>query len=233
VSSTLDALIPESWRDVLEAELQKPYFAQISAFLDQDRLEFEVYPPQELMFQALELCAPADVRVVILGQDPYHGPAQAHGLAFSVPVGVPLPPSLQNIFKERQTDLGHKVPQCGDLSLWAQRGVLLLNTALSVRAHVTGSHSKIGWQNWSDAILKYLGGSARPIAFVLWGNHARAKAPMIASHHLVLESAHPSPLSAHRGFLGSRPFSKVNAWLESQGLQAIDWSLQDSLLGDT
>jgi len=165
--------------------------------------------------------------VVILGQDPYHGPGQAHGLSFSVKPGVPAPPSLQNIFKELQSDLGCPIPNHGHLAHWAGQGVLLLNTVLTVRAGEPASHRGIGWETFTDRVIETLNGKEQPVVFILWGSHAQAKAPLIAGHHGILRSPHPSPLSAHRGFFGSRPFSAANRFLRSRGLEEIDWRLPD------
>lgn len=183
------------------------------------------YPPPELRYRALELVAPSDVRVVILGQDPYHGAGEAHGLAFSVPEGTRMPPSLRNIFREVADDLGVEPPGSTDLTRWARQGVLLLNTALTVAADSPGSHANAGWKRVTDAIIAALGQSDLPLAFVLWGKHAQGKRGLIPDNglHLVIESAHPSPFSAHRGFFGSRPFSRVNRWLLAQGKAEIDW----------
>ncbi len=183
------------------------------------------YPPAALRYNALERTSPATTRVVCCGQDPYHGPGQAHGLAFSVPHGVAIPPSLRNIYKELASDLGTAIPDTGNLESWADQGVLLLNSALSVSPGLAGSHSSLGWERVTDALIQALGQSDTPRAFVLWGNHAQEKRRLIDSgRHLVLEAPHPSPLSARRGFFGSRPFSRINAWLSSQGLPPIRWS---------
>lgn len=185
----------------------------------------DVYPPADLRYRALELVAPEEVRVVILGQDPYHGAGQAMGLAFSVPRGVRIPPSLRNIFKELAADTGCAVPAHGDLSAWAAQGVLLLNTALSVESGAAASHARIGWEAVTDRLIAHASAVAAPAVFVLWGNHARAKAPLVDSvRHLVLEAAHPSPLSARR-FLGCRHFSKANSFLAARGRGTVDWRL--------
>lgn len=183
------------------------------------------YPPPALRYRALELLAPADVRVVIVGQDPYHGAGEAHGLAFSVPEGIKMPPSLRNIFRELAEDVNVALPKVTDLTRWASQGVLLLNTSLTVLPDTPGSHASIGWKPVTDAIIAALGRSDEPIAFVLWGKHAQEKRALIrdTSLHFLIESAHPSPLSAYRGFFGSRPFSRINQWLVAQGKSAIDW----------
>lgn len=185
----------------------------------------DAYPPSELRYRALELLAPSDVRVVILGQDPYHGAGQAHGLAFSVPDGVKMPPSLRNIFRELSDDMNLAPCKATDLTRWARQGVLLLNTALTVEPDSPGSHANIGWKPVTDAIIAALGRSETPIVFVLWGKHAQEKQALIPESglHLIIQSAHPSPLSAYRGFLGSRPFSRINQWLGVQGMPEIDW----------
>lgn len=186
----------------------------------------QAYPPPELRYRALELLAPADVRVVILGQDPYHGEGEAHGLAFSVPDGTKMPPSLRNIFRELAEDINMAPSKATDLTRWARQGVLLLNTSLTVLPDTPGSHANIGWKLVTDAIIAALGRSDKPIAFVLWGKHAQEKRELILKNreHLLIESAHPSPFSAYRGFFGSRPFSRINQWLLAQGKPAIDWS---------
>ncbi len=188
-------------------------------------IDGEAYPPPELRYRALELLAPADVRVVILGQDPYHGAGEAHGLAFSVPEGIKMPPSLRNIFREVADDVRVVPPKATDLTRWARQGVLLLNTALTVAPDSPGSHANVGWKQVTDAVIAALANSEQPVAFVLWGKHAQGKRELIPDNglHLVIQSAHPSPFSAYRGFLGSRPFSRINQWLRSQGRAEIDW----------
>jgi uracil-DNA glycosylase len=224
--------IPPSWRLPLEAELAAPYIAQLGAFLEAERAAHAVFPPPEDVYRALELTPFQAVRVVILGQDPYHGDGQAHGLAFSVRPGVKPPPSLVNIFKELQADLGLPRPSTGCLEPWARRGVLLLNATLTVRAHAAGSHQKRGWETFTDAIVRAVASRGRPAIFVLWGAQAQKKLGMIEaghgrpdSSHVVIQSAHPSPLSARMGFLGSRPFSRINAALAGMGEAPIDWAL--------
>ena len=187
-----------------------------------------VYPPADDIFNAFHLTPLPDVKVVILGQDPYHEPGQAHGLSFSVMPGVEIPPSLVNIYQELHDDLGCKIPNNGCLTKWARQGVLLLNTVLTVRAHRAFSHKDIGWQEFTDAAIRVLAGQDRPLVFILWGRPAQQKASMITNpRHLILKSPHPSPLSAYRGFFGSRPFSKTNAYLEANGLTPIDWQIED------
>lgn len=192
---------------------------------DIPKVEGEAYPPPVDRYRALELIAPEDVNVVILGQDPYHGEGEAHGLAFSVPNGVKMPPSLRNIFRELADDMKISPPVATDLTRWVKQGVLLLNTSLTVAPGSPGSHANIGWKRVTDAIISALANSDKPRIFVLWGKHAQAKRVLIPSNrsHLILESVHPSPLSVYRGFLGSRPFSQINHWLIKQGRAAIDW----------
>jgi uracil-DNA glycosylase len=214
------------WNPVLRGELSKPYWADLQAFVRGERERFDVYPPHEQVFAALHLTPFVDTRVVILGQDPYHGPGQAHGLCFSVAGNVPPPPSLVNIFKELHSDLGIEPPPRGDLSPWARQGVLLLNTTLTVRRGAAASHQGKGWETFTDEVIRVVGAKPHPVVFILWGSHARRKKQLLATdRHVIIESAHPSPLSAHNGFFGSRPFSRTNAALEAAGLRPIDWRL--------
>jgi len=216
------------WNPLLRSEFDKPYWQELQDFVRAERSRGAVYPPASRVFAALHLTSYADVRVVILGQDPYHGPGQAHGLCFSVPHGVPVPPSLVNIFKELRADLGISPPGHGCLEAWARQGVLLLNATLTVRDGAAGSHQGKGWETFTDAVLRVVNDKPSPVAFVLWGAFARRKKSLVdVSRHCVVESAHPSPLSAHNGFFGSRPFSQVNTFLDSTGLPAVDWSLPD------
>lgn len=223
--------IPESWRSALEPALASPEARRLGGWLKAEESAGKViYPPRGQRLAALALTALEEVRCVILGQDPYHGAGQAHGLAFSVQPGVRLPPSLVNITKELESDLGLPRPACGDLSKWARQGVLLLNNTLTVEAGQAGSHAGRGWDAITDAAVAAVAERDVPTVFILWGSHAKKKASRVpalarASHHLVLSSAHPSPLSAHNGFFGSRPFSKANAFLEANGRGMIDWSL--------
>ncbi len=214
------------WKAVLGAEKQKPYFQKILDFLKQERQKGKtIYPPQSDIFNALKLTPFENVKVVILGQDPYHGPRQAHGLSFSVLPGIKPPPSLVNIFNELKDDLGITPPDHGYLKPWAERGVLLLNASLSVEGGQPQSHANIGWQTFTDAVIVSLNHHPKPIVFLLWGSYAQKKAPLIDSfQHHILKAPHPSPLSAHRGFLGCRHFSKANALLEKDGRGAIDWN---------
>ena len=217
--------IPESWRDVVRNETTQEYFARLSEFVARERKEFNVFPSEDNMFAALQLTAPHDVRVVIVGQDPYHGAGQAHGLSFSVQQGTRIPPSLRNIYAELHTDLGVPVPEDGNLEAWAKQGVLLLNTSLTVREGEAGSHSGHGWEALTDAIISYLGSQEQHIVFVLWGAHAGKKTTLIDQHHTVITSVHPSPLSAHRGFFGSRPFSQANRALSNRNQPEINWMI--------
>lgn len=213
------------WNPVLREEFSKPYWAQLQDYVAAERSTSVVYPPPDLVFAALHLTPLADVKVVILGQDPYHGPRQAHGLCFSVPEGVSIPPSLRNIFRELHDDLGLEIPRSGDLTKWARRGVLLLNTTLTVRAGVAASHQGQGWETFTDRVIEVVNGAGRPVVFILWGAHARRKRRLIGAMHSVVESAHPSPLSAHNGFFGSRPFSRANAALLAAGREPVNWDL--------
>ena len=222
--------IPDSWRPVLEPVLQTPAARQLGAWLRaEEAAGKQIYPPRGMRLAALEHTALNHVRVVILGQDPYHGPGQAMGLSFSVPRGVKVPPSLANIYKELESDVGLPRPDHGDLTAWAQQGVLLLNAALTVEAHQAGSHAGKGWEAVTDACVRAVAMQAEPSVFMLWGSHAQNKARSIAElargDHCVIASPHPSPLSAHRGFFGSRPFSRANAFLQQAGRGTIDWRL--------
>lgn len=217
--------IEKSWKEVLKAEFEKPYFLQLT---DQVRTEYKqgkCFPPGRLIFNAYNLCPIDNVKVVILGQDPYHDDGQAMGLSFSVPENVALPPSLQNIYKEIQQDLGLPIPQSGDLTHWANQGVLLLNATLTVRAHQANSHQRLGWANFTDATIKAISNHNEHVVFMLWGGFARSKKYLIdASRHLILESVHPSPLSANRGgWFGNHHFSRCNAYLTENGLTPIEW----------
>ena len=219
-----------AWQALLQEEFEKPYWQTLSERVDTAYAASAVYPPREALFAAFRLTPPEAVRAVILGQDPYHEPGQANGLAFSVNPGVKLPPSLRNIFAELQSDCDITPPDSGDLTTWARQGVFLLNTVLSVQAHRANAHKDFGWQTFTDAVIAALGSLPQPVAFVLWGAQAQKKAAIIRqSPHprLILESPHPSPLSAYRGFFGSRPFSQVNAFLLSCGFPAIDWKIPE------
>jgi uracil-DNA glycosylase len=216
------------WQKALA--LDKSYFADLEKFLNSERKKYQVYPAQEDLFKAFDFCDFKEVKVVILGQDPYHGPRQAMGLSFSVPRGEKIPPSLRNIYKELDADLGISPALDGDLSPWADQGVLLLNTSLSVRDSEPGTHSKGHWEKLSAQVLQSLSEQRESIVFVLWGAHAQSHSKLLDSQkHLVIESVHPSPLSANRGFFGSKPFSKINHYLESTGQKAVDWRLEQLL----
>lgn len=215
-----------SWRPILIEEARKPYFKSLREFIARERKKHAVFPPEEDVFAALHLTPYEKVSVLILGQDPYHNDDQAHGLCFSVRKGIALPPSLLNIFKELQADIGCKIPDHGDLSHWAEQGVLLLNAVLTVQAHLANSHKDMGWETFTDAVISAVNAKTEPVVFVLWGSYARKKIALIdQSRHTVIESPHPSPLSAHRGFFGSRPFSRINAALRRAGRPEIDWQI--------
>ena len=214
------------WNPVLRAELDKPYWRSLQAFVAEERSRHPVFPHTEDVFAALHLTPYTETKVLILGQDPYHGPGQAHGLCFSVRPGVPQPPSLVNIFKELEADIGCPTPCSGNLEPWARRGVLLLNATLTVRAHKAASHQGKGWETFTDAVIQAVNDKADRVVFILWGAYARRKKQFVdQSRHAVIESAHPSPLSAHNGFFGSRPFSRANAALAEAGLPPVDWCL--------
>ena len=215
------------WQQHRVAQQKEDYFLQLQNVLEQETSQgITIYPPKDQRFAAFELTPLNQVKVVILGQDPYHGAGQAHGLAFSVPKGIAIPPSLNNIFKALQHDLDISPPQHGDLTGWARQGVLLLNTALTVQADKANSHATIGWQYFTDSVIKTLNQHQQPVIFLMWGKHAQAKIPLITrSHHHILTAAHPSPLSAYRGFLTCQHFSKANQWLMQQQLPAIQWQL--------
>ena len=222
----MDVKIEQSWKEALQGEFDKPYFAELVAELHRQKREGAViFPPGGQIFRAFELCPLPALKVVILGQDPYHGYGQATGLSFSVPANVPAPPSLKNIFKEIESDLGIQMSGCPDLTPWAEQGVLLLNAVLTVRAGEPTSHSRIGWQEFTDAVIRTISERCEGVVFMLWGNYARSKATLIdSSRHFVLEAAHPSPL-ARGAFFGCRHFSKANSLLISKGKTPIDWKL--------
>jgi len=224
--SAVNPQIEESWKEVLASEFAAPCFTQLKAFLVEEKKQYRIYPPGSLIFNAFNSTPFQKVRVVVLGQDPYHGPGQAHGLCFSVPRGVPQPPSLVNIFKELHDDLGIPAPNHGNLEKWAGQGVLLLNATLTVRAHQAGSHQKRGWETFTDASLLALSKYRTGLVFLLWGAYAQAKGQLIdTSKHLVLKAPHPSPLSVHRGFFGCKHFSKTNDYLRHLGYPEIDWTI--------
>lgn len=231
-----EATLPRAWREPLAASTESPSFLSLLAFLVEERRQHTVFPPPPQVYEALARVAPAEVRVVLLGQDPYHDDGQAHGLAFSVPRGVAIPPSLRNIFRELESDLGLPYPAHGCLDKWAAQGVLLLNTILTVRAHEAGSHRDRGWEPFTDAVIDVVARGPRPLVFLLFGAAAQKKAERITAavsaeearaRHVIIETPHPSPLSAHGGFFGSRPFSAANAALTRLGEKPIDWSLED------
>jgi uracil-DNA glycosylase len=227
MSSSNEIKLEGSWKERLAPEFEKDYMKRLKEFLkSQYAAGKKIYPPGSLIFNALNTTPFPNVRVVILGQDPYHGPGQAHGLCFSVPDGVPFPPSLQNIFKELESDLGISKPKSGNLKSWAEQGVLLLNSVLTVEEGKAASHQGKGWETFTDVIIHKLASEKEGLVFVLWGSYAQKKAAFVdRKKHLVIECVHPSPLSCHRGFFGSRPFSKINAYLERRGEKPIDWRL--------
>lgn len=220
----MNVKIEESWKEHLQTEFDKPYFERLTEFVRSEYARYTVYPPGRLIFNAFNLCPFNQVKVVLIGQDPYHEPGQAHGLCFSVQDGVMFPPSLQNIFKEINSDTGAEIPHSGNLTRWAQQGVLLLNATLTVREHMAGSHQKRGWEEFTDAVISTLSREREGLVFILWGSYAQSKAQLIdASKHCILRSAHPSPLSAYRGFFGNHHFSLTNQYLKSRGIEPIVW----------
>lgn len=220
----MDVKIEPSWKAKVSQEFEKPYFQNLVSFLKEERQNHTIYPPGNQIFNAFEWCIFDNVEVVIIGQDPYHGPGQANGLCFSVADHVALPPSLKNIFKEINRDLGKPVPKSGNLERWAKQGVLLLNATLTVRANTAGSHQKKGWEEFTDEVIRILSSEKEHLVFILWGAYAQKKGSVIdRSRHLVLESAHPSPFSAERGFFGNNHFSKTNEYLKKMGKKEIDW----------
>ncbi len=223
----MDVKIEPGWKALLKSEFDKPYFAQIVQHLKTEKQQGKtIYPPGSFIFNAFNSTPISDVKVVILGQDPYHGPGQAHGLCFSVQDGVPPPPSLVNIFKELRDDIGIPIPRSGNLTPWAQQGVFLLNASLTVRAGEPMSHAKIGWATFTDTVIKTISEVKDHVVFLLWGKFAQEKRVLIDENkHLILRSVHPSPLSAHGGFFGCKHFSKANEWLVKQGISPVDWHL--------
>ena len=220
----MDVKIESTWKEHLKDEFDKDYFVQLTDFVRNEYYNGTIYPPGHLIFNAFNLCPFDKVKVVIIGQDPYHGPGQAHGLCFSVNDGVPFPPSVQNIFKEIKSDIGTDVPQSGNLTRWAQQGVLLLNSTLTVRAHLAASHARHGWETFTDAVIQSLAEEREHLVFILWGSYAQKKGAFIdRNKHLVLSSAHPSPLSAYNGFFGNKHFSKTNEYLIKYGKTPINW----------
>jgi uracil-DNA glycosylase len=220
----MEVKIEPSWKEQLQAEFDKPYFQQLTEFVRAEYASQTIYPPARLIFNAFDQCPFDQVKVVILGQDPYHGPGQAHGLCFSVNDGVEFPPSLRNIFKEIQSDTGAPVPRSGNLTRWAQQGVLLLNATLTVRAHQAGSHQKKGWEQFTDSVIRLVSDRLEHVVFILWGNYAISKSECIDQNkHLILKSVHPSPLSASRGFFGNHQFSSANKYLMEWGKEPVSW----------
>ncbi|MDO4779426.1 MAG: uracil-DNA glycosylase [Bacteroides sp.] len=220
----MDVRIEESWKKVLKDEFEKDYFIRLTDFVRREYAQYRVFPPAKLIFNAFNICPIDKVNVVIIGQDPYHGAGQAHGLCFSVNDGVPFPPSLVNIFKEIENDMGKHIPQSGNLERWAKQGVFLLNATLTVRENTAGSHQKQGWETFTDSVIAKISDYKDHVVFILWGAYAQSKAQMIdRNKHLILSSAHPSPLSAHRGFFGNHHFSKANEFLVSHGKKPIEW----------
>ena len=225
-SMNVQPVIENTWKQELSEEFQSEYFVNLKTFLLDEKSKFTIYPPGSEIFAAFNYTPFDQVRAVILGQDPYHGPGQANGLCFSVRTGIPKPPSLQNIYKELNSDLGIPIPSHGNLEKWAKQGVLLLNATLTVRANQAGSHQNKGWENFTDSAIKALSEKKQHLVFILWGNFAQAKQSLIdPCKHFIIKSAHPSPFSADRGFFGSKPFSKCNSYLKEHGLGEIDWSL--------
>lgn len=214
------------WNEILEKEFEKDYYKKLESFLVNENTDFTIYPKKEDVFSALNYTSYRDTKVVIIGQDPYHGENQAHGLCFSVQPTVKIPPSLRNIYKELNKDLGCTIPDNGYLVDWAKQGILMINTVLTVRAHDANSHRKKGWEIFTDEIIKAVNNKKTPVVFILWGNNAQEKIKLITNeNHYIIQSTHPSPLSAHRGFLGSKPFSKTNKFLEDNNLKPIDWNI--------
>ena len=229
----MNVRIDPTWREALADQWNMPYFESLTDFVRERYRTATVYPPASKIFAAFDACPFDKVKVVILGQDPYHGPGQANGFCFSVSPGVAMPPSLINIFKEIESDLGKPMPADGNLERWASQGVLLLNATLTVRAHQANSHRGIGWEQFTDAAIRKLNEEDRPIVFILWGRPAQMKKAMLTNpNHLILEAPHPSPLSAYRGFFGSRPFSQTNAFLQAHGIEPIDWQIENVSAGE-
>lgn len=220
----MNVKIHPSWLNYLQDEFDKPYFEQLTTFVRQEYATQTVFPPGKLIFNAFDLCSFDDVKVVLIGQDPYHEPGQAHGLCFSVNDGVQFPPSLNNIFKEIKDDIGSPIPKSGNLTRWATQGVLLLNATLTVRAHQAGSHQHKGWEQFTDSVISTLSREKQNLVFILWGSFAQSKSALIdSSKHYILRSAHPSPLSAYRGFFGNHHFSLTNVYLKEHNKKEIEW----------
>lgn len=222
----MKTLLNSDWQNILSREFDKEYFVQMNDFLDSEYKSKEIFPPREQIFNAFNYTTYEGCKVVMLGQDPYHDLNQAHGLCFSVQKGVKIPPSLRNIYKELNSDLGCRIPSHGNLEKWAKQDVLMLNAVLTVRAHEAASHAKIGWHNFTDAVISSLNDRSKPVIFVLWGNFAKTKKKLITNdRHIIVESAHPSPLAARRGFFESKPFSKINEELIKLNEEPIDWQI--------
>ena len=220
--------IGNDWDDILKGEFEKEYYLELRKFLKHEYKTAVVYPSMYDIFNALKYTAYKDVKAVIIGQDPYHGPGQAHGLCFSVKKGVAVPPSLMNIYKELNSDIGFKIPEHGNLQSWAEQGVLLLNAVLTVRAGAANSHKGKGWEIFTDQVIQHLNAREKPMVFILWGGFAKAKEALITGkQHCIIKSVHPSPLSAHRGYFGGKYFSRTNAFLQSTGHEPIDWSIPE------
>ena len=220
----MDVKISADWKELLQEEFDKPYFEELTRFVRAEYTSGVIYPPARNIFRAFDKCPVDSLKVVIIGQDPYHGPGQANGLCFSVNDGIPFPPSLQNIFKEINADMGTTVPQSGNLDRWAEQGVLLLNSVLTVRAHYAASHAGKGWEQFTDAVVKTISERKKNLVYMLWGSYAQRKGGVVdARENLILKSVHPSPLSAYRGFFGCKHFSQANVYLQSVGKQPIEW----------
>jgi uracil-DNA glycosylase len=225
--TNINPKIEESWKELLMSEFKSDYFLKLKEFLKEEKAKHLIYPEGKNIFAAFDFVPVDKVKVVILGQDPYHGDGQAHGLSFSVPQGIKIPPSLKNIFKELKSDLNIDAPNSGNLEKWAQQGVFLLNATLTVRANEAGSHQKRGWELFTDKVIQSISDKRENVVFILWGNYAHAKEKLIdASKHHIIKSAHPSPLSAYNGFWESKPFSKTNTFLKSKGISEINWDLK-------
>lgn len=224
----LDDLLPTCWKNLLKNALENAHFLKLNSFVEEERRQHTIFPPENLCFSAFSKTPVNNVKVVILGQDPYHNYGQANGLSFSVANGVKIPPSLKNIYKELQSDLGISIPKTGNLEPWASQGVLLLNATLTVRAHTPGSHQKKGWEEFTNTVIKQLSEQKENIVFILWGNYAQKKIALInEAKHCIIKSVHPSPFSARNGFFGSKPFSKTNDYLSSVSKKTVNWNLAD------
>jgi len=224
--SKIEPKIHESWKEILYDEFQKDYFVNLKQFLVEEKKKYTIYPPGNLIFNAFDKTPFNEVKVVIIGQDPYHGAEQAHGLCFSVPQGIKIPPSLRNIYKELSSELGCEIPNHGNLEKWAEQGVLLINATLTVRDSQAASHQKKGWETFTDSVIRTIANKKENVVFILWGNYAQSKQVFIDENkHCIIKSVHPSPLSASRGFFGSKPFSQTNNYLNASGIEPIDWCI--------